>query len=69
MLVSGNTASVASKLRGGRHGNLALKMTAKYYKTQTGFAFVPSHNPINYPQSMGNAQEQALVTETLRWNQ
>ena len=43
-LISGN---VASNLRGGRHGHLALTMTAKEYMEQTGFAFLPPHNPGN----------------------
>ena len=44
-------------------------MTSKDYKTQAGFAFVPSHNPSNYPHSMGNAQEQAIVTKKSQQNQ
>ena len=48
-LVSGNMASVASNLGGGRHGCLAMTMTAEEYKTHTGFAFVPPHDPGNYP--------------------
>ena len=51
-LVSGNAASVASNLRGGRHGHIALMMTAKEYMAQTEFAFVPPHNSVDYPQSM-----------------
>ena len=35
-LVNGNAASVMSNLGGGRHGH-ALMITAKDYKTQTGF--------------------------------
>ena len=46
-----------------------LTMTAKDYKTQAGFAFVPSHNPSNYPHIMGNAQEQAIVTKKSQQNQ
>ena len=61
--ISGNAASVASNLGGGRHGHLALTMTAKYYRAQSGFAFVLPHNPGNYPYTMGNAQEQALRNE------
>ena len=68
-LVSRNTASVALNLKGGGHGHLALNMTAKNYNTQTGFVFVPPHNPVDYPQSMGNAQEKALGTENSRQTQ
>ena len=62
-------ASVAASLGGGRHGHLALMMTAKEYMEQTGLVFVPPQYPGNYPQSMGSAQEQALRTETFRQNQ
>ena len=62
-LISGNAASVASNQGGGQHGHLALTMTAYEYRSHTGFAFVPPHNPGDYPQSMGSAQEQALGTE------
>ena len=41
-------------------------MTAEEYMEQTEFAFLPSHNPGNYPHSMGSAQEQALGTEKFR---
>ena len=44
-------------------------MIAKEYRAQTGFKFVPPHNPGDYPQSMGKAQEQVLVTEKFRQNQ
>ena len=44
ILISGNVVSVASKLRGGQHGHLALNMTAEEYRAQTGFAFLPPHN-------------------------
>ena len=44
-------------------------MMAKEYMAQTGFQFVMPHSPVNYPQSMGIAQEQALVTEKFRHNQ
>ena len=57
-LISGNAASVALNLGGGRHGHLALTRTAYKYREQTGFTFVP---PI-----MVNAQEQALGTENSR---
>ena len=62
-LISGNAASVALNIGGGRHGHLALTMTAEEYTEQTGFAFVPPHNLGNYPQSMRSSQEQALGTE------
>ena len=55
ILVIDNSASVPSNLRGGRHGHLTLVMTSKEYRTHTGFAFVPPHNPGDYPQSMVNA--------------
>ena len=45
LLISGNVASVALNLGGGRHGNLALSMTAEEYMEQTGFAFLPLYNP------------------------
>ena len=67
--ISGNVASVALKLRGGRHRHLTLTMTAKEYTEQTEFAFVPPNNPGDYPQSMGSAQEQALGTEKFQKNQ
>ena len=45
--ISGNVASVASKLRGGWNGHNALVITAKEYMEQTGYMFVPLHNPGN----------------------
>ena len=30
---------------------------------QTGFMFVPLHNPGDYPPTMGTAQEQVIETE------
>ena len=62
LLISGNAAAVASNLGGVRHRHLALTMTAYEYMEQTGFVFAPPHNPGNYLQSMGIAQEQALGT-------
>ena len=62
-LVSGNEASVSSNLGGGRHGHLAWTTTSKEYAAQTGFAFVPPHNPEKFPPNMGNAQEQVLGTD------
>ena len=56
-------------LIGGWHGHLDLKMTSKYYESQTGFDFVPPHNPGDYPPTMGNPQDQALGTEKFRQNQ
>ena len=47
LLISGNAASVASNLRGDRHGHLALRMTDENYRAHTGFACVPPHNPGN----------------------
>ena len=43
--ISGNAASVASNLGGGRHRHLALMMTSEEYTEQTGFTYVPMHNP------------------------
>ena len=60
---------MALNLGGGRQGHMALKMTAKEYRSQTGFALVPPHNPGNYPQIMGKDQEQSLGTEKFRKNQ
>ena len=68
-LVSGNVASVASKLIGGQKGNLTLTVTTKEYMIQTGFEFVHPHNPGNYPRSMVNDQEQAPETEKFRESQ
>ena len=67
-LISGNAESVALKLGGGQHGHLAMTMITNYYMEHTGFAFVPLHNPGDYLQSMGSAQEQALGTENIRQN-
>ena len=44
-------------------------MTYKEYMEQIGFAFVPPHNPGDYPQSMGSTQEQVLGHEKFRKNQ
>ena len=44
-------------------------MTSNYYVSQMGFAFLPPHNPVDYPPSMGNAQYQVLGTENFRQNQ
>ena len=68
-LVRGNSVSVDLNLRGGRHGHLGMKITAEDYREHTGFAFVPSHNPDDYPNSMGYAQEQAPGTEKFQQNQ
>ena len=68
-LISGNVASVASNLGGGRHGHLALMMTDKEYMEQTRFAFVPPQNRGDYPQIMESTQEQALGNEIFRQNQ
>ena len=46
-LISGNEACVASNLGVIRHGYLTLTITAKEYISQTGYAFVPLHNPGN----------------------
>ena len=67
-LISGNAASVSLNLKGGRHEHLALTTTHEDYASQTGFAFVPLHNPGDYPPTTGNAQYQALGTEKFRQN-
>ena len=46
-LISGNAALVALNLGGGRSRHLTLTMTDKEYIEQTGYAFVPPHNPGN----------------------
>ena len=56
-LISGNEASMASKFIGGRHGHFVLTMTAEEYMEHTGYAFVPTHNPCDYPPTTGTAQE------------
>ena len=48
-LISGNAASVASNLGGGRHRHFALTMTAEEYMEHIGFVFVTPHNPCNCP--------------------
>ena len=68
-LVSGNTTSVLLNLGGGRHRHLTLTMTSEVYASQTRVVFVPPHNPIYYPPTMVNAQDQALRTENFRQNQ
>ena len=68
-LISGNAESVTSNLRGLQHEHPVPTMTDKEYRAHTGFAFVPPHNPDDYPKIMGNAQEQAPVTENFRQNQ
>ena len=67
--VSINTASVALNLTGVWHIHLTLTITAEEYMAHTGYAFVPPHNPGNYPPTMGTSQEQALGTEGFRKNQ
>ena len=44
-------------------------MTSEDCPAQTGFAFVLPQNPGDYPPTMGNAQDQALVTEKFQQNQ
>ena len=36
---------------------------------QTGYAFLPLHNPGDYPQTMANSQEQAIRTKRFQQNQ
>ena len=54
---------MALNLRGGLNGHLTLTMTAEDYMAQRVHAFVPPHNPGNYPPTMGTAQDQVLGTE------
>ena len=68
-LISGNAASMASKLGGGGHGQLVLTTTDEEYMSQKRYAFVPPHNPGNYPPTMGTTQEQAIEIERFRKNQ
>ena len=44
-------------------------MTDEECMEQIVFVFVPPHNPGNYPQSVGSAQEQALGTAKFQQNQ
>ena len=44
-------------------------MTSAEYMSHTGFAFVPPHNPGDYPRTIGTAQQQVLVTEKFQQNQ
>ena len=46
-LVIRNAVSVSLNLGEGRHGHLALMLTIGKYTAQTGFVFVPPHNPGN----------------------
>ena len=62
-LIGGNVAYVLLNLGGGRHGNLTLAVASNEYAAQTGFVFVPPHNPGGYSQTKRNAQEQALGNE------
>ena len=62
--ISGN-----SDLGGGRHGHLVLAMNMDDYLAQTVDTFAPPHNPVNYPPTMENDQEQALITEGFQQNQ
>ena len=62
-LISGNAASIALKIGGGRHVHLALTMTAADHMSQRGYVFLPPHNPGYYPPIKGTTQEQALGTE------
>ena len=68
-LISGNSVSVASDIGGGRHGHLAITMTAEDYLAQTGCTFGPPHNPGDYPPEMEASQDQALGTERFLKNQ
>ena len=57
------------KLTGSWHVHLTLTLTVKDYLAHTIHAFVPPHNPANYPLTMGTAQEQGLGNERFRQNQ
>ena len=67
-LISGNEASVVSNLVGGWHRHLALTMISEEYMAQTGYTFLPPHNPRNLQSTMGTAQEQEIGTERFRKN-
>ena len=60
---------MASNLGVGRHGLLALTMTAEDYLDQTSHVFILPHNPGYYPPKMGTSQEQVLRIERFRQNQ
>ena len=68
-LIIRNTASFASNPEGGRNGHPEITMKAEDYLYQTGHAFVPLHNPGNYPTETGTIQEQVTGTKSLRKNQ
>ena len=44
-------------------------MTTKDFLIQTGYAFLPPHNPVKYLPTLGTYQEQALGTEKFCKNQ
>ena len=67
-LINGNASSMALNLRGGRHVHLTLENTSKEYTAQTGYAFVPPHNPGDCPPTKGTAQEKVLGTERFQQN-
>ena len=68
-LISGNVASVASNLEGFRNRYLALAITVRKYTKQTGYVFLPLHNPCHYTPTIGIDQEQALRNERFQQNQ
>ena len=60
-LISGNVASLALNLGGGRLRHLKMLMTAEEYMEQTVLAFLQPHNPGNYP-------EHGEIPRTSDWN-
>ena len=46
-LISGSVASMPLNLGGSRYGYFAPEITDEEYMEQTGFVFVPPHNPGN----------------------
>ena len=58
-----------SNLRGGWYGHLMLTMTAEDYLVHMGHTFIPPHNPVNYPPTIGTTQYQALGTKRFQQNQ
>ena len=51
-LISENIVSEVSNLRRRQNGDPALAMTADNYMEQTGYLFVPLHNPGNYSPTL-----------------
>ena len=54
-LLGSNTASVASNPGGNCFGRLTLKMALDNYLAHMAHAFVPPHNPGDYPPTLSTA--------------